>query len=122
MTVVISSKEILSGTVSPSDLNAETVVIQIPTQSDEYTIEGYIDLAAMQDGDEVIITEYITIDGTNSRKLIEWKIANAQSEPIVRFHSKTIPHDGIYTVTITQTAGTLRSFPYWFVRLQFGSV
>jgi len=122
MTVVIQSKSIYEGTITPSDLNTETVVVQIPSQTDEYTIEGYIDLSQLQDGDEIIITEYVSVDGTNTRKLLSWKLANTQDEPVVRFHSKIIPRDGLYTITITQTSGTVRSFSFWFVQLLFGTV
>jgi len=122
MTVVISSKDVISGTATPTELGSPVVLVNIPSQPDEYIIEGYIDLSQMLTGDEVIIEEFIAVDGSNQQLLTKSKYANAQAEPIIRFHSKTIKRDALYKVQITQIAGTLRQFPYYFVKLNFGVV
>ena len=122
MTVVISSKDILSGTVTPTALSQPALVIDIPDQPDEYIIEGYIDLSQMLTGDEVIIEEYMAVDGANRKLLTKSKFANTQDEPIIRFHSKTIKRDAKYQVQLTQTKGTLRKYPYYFIKLNFGVV
>ena len=122
MTVVISSKEILSGTATPTALSEPALVIDIPDQPDEYIMEGYIDLSQMLTGDEVIIEEFLAVDGASQRLLTKSKFANTQDEPIIRFHSKTIKRDGKYKVQLTQTKGTLRKYPYYFIKLNFGVV
>ena len=122
MTVIVSSKEVLSGLATPIELGTPAIVVNIPSQPDEYVIEGYIDLSSMLTGDEVIIEEFIAVDGTNQNLYIYATFKDAQEEPIIRFNSKIIKSDGKYKVQITQTAGTLRQFPYYFVKLNFGVV
>ena len=122
MTVVIKSKEVLAGTVAPSALSEPALVVDIPDQPDEYIMEGYIDLAQMQSGDEIVIEEFLVVDGASQRLLTKMTFANVQDEPIIRFHSKTIKRDGKYKVQLTQTKGTLRKYPYYFIKLNFGAV
>jgi len=122
MTVVIKSKEVLAGTVAPSALSEPALVVDIPDQPDEYIVEGYIDLSQMLTGDEVVIEEFLAVDGASQRLLTKMTFANAQDEPIIRFHSKTIKRDGKYKVQLTQTKGTLRKYPYYFIKLNFGAV
>ena len=94
MPVRIASRTIYSGSVSPSALNTETVVVNIP-------------------GDTVVIKEYMAVDGVNLRLYAQVTYNGPVSEPVIRFHTKTFKNE--YKVTITQTAGVLRSFPYWFI-------
>jgi len=122
MTVVIKSKEVLAGTVAPSALSEPALVVDIPDQPDEYIVEGYIDLSQMLTGDEVVIEEFLAVDGASQRLLTKMTFANTQDEPIIRFHSKTIKRDAKYRVQLTQTAGTLRKYPYYFIKLNFGVV
>jgi len=84
-------------------------------QSDDYIIEGQIDLSAMASGDTVVIKTYIAVDGVNQRKSDEMTFSDAQSNPIVRVLAHTIPYNGKFRVTITQTKGTLRTFYYNFI-------
>jgi len=122
MTVVIKSKDILAGTATPTALSEPALVVDIPDQPDEYIIEGYIDLAQMLTGDEVVIEEFLAVDGASQRLLTKSRFANTQDEPIIRFHSKTIKRDGKYRVQLTQMKGTLRKYPYYFIKLNFGVV
>jgi len=122
MTVVIKSKEVLAGTVAPSALSEPALVVDIPDQPDEYIMEGYIDLSQMLTGDEVVIEEFLAVDGASQRLLTKMTFANAQDEPIIRFHSKTIKRDAKYRVQLTQMKGTLREYPYYFIKLNFGVV
>ncbi|MEM0261492.1 MAG: hypothetical protein QW733_02070 [Desulfurococcaceae archaeon] len=121
MTIIIQSKTRYSGTVTPSALNTETIVVDIPVQADDYMVEGYLDLSQLQSGDTVVVTEYISVDGVNYQRFAQVTYSNAQSEPIIRFHSKTLLSNMLYRVTIKQSAGTLRSFPYGFIVLVMGS-
>ena len=115
MPVVIVSKTRYAGTVTPGDLNVETVIVEIPPQADDYLIEGYIDLSNMRAGDIVVVKEYIAVDGENYRLFAQATYSGVQPEPIIRFHTKTLLHDMKYKVTITQTTGTPKSFPYKFI-------
>jgi len=113
--IVVMSKSDFRGTVTPSDLNAETVVVDIGAQSDDYIVEGYIDLSQLANGEEVIVREYVAVDGANLRKFLEVGFVGPVNEPVVRFHAKTLPASALYRVTLTQVSGTLRSFPYAFI-------
>jgi len=115
MPVIIASKTRYSGTVTPTSLNVETTVVDIGAQTDDYMVEGYIDLSALASGDMVEVREYIAVDGTNYRPFITVVYEGPIPDPIIRFHTKTLLHNMKYRVTITQTAGTLRPIPYGFI-------
>lgn len=122
MPVIVASKTRYSGTVSPSALNAETTVVEIMAQADDYMVEGYIDLSALASGDSLTINEYIAVDGTTYQLYGSLAVGGPVSNPILRFHTKTLLYSMKYKVTITQTAGTLRSFPYGFILEVMGTV
>ena len=113
--VVVASKTRYYGTVTPPGLNVETTVIEIGAQSDDYIVEGYIDLSRLDKGDEVIVREYAAVDGVNLRKFLEVGLVGPVNEPVIRFHAKTFLSFNLYRVTLTQVSGILRSFPYAFV-------
>jgi len=115
MPVIIASKTRYTGSVSPTALNTETTVVDIPPQSDDYLVEGYIDLSTLASGDQVVVREYIALDGTNYGTFATVTYNGPVSDPVVRFHTKTIPNNAKYRVTITQTSGVLRSFYYAFI-------
>jgi hypothetical protein len=120
--VVVASKTRYSGTVTPADLNIETVVVEIPGQSDDYLVEGYIDLSQLVAGDEVVIKEYIAVDGVNYQLFCQVTYTGPVQEPVIRFHTKTLLYNMKYKVTIMQTAGTVRSYPYAFIVEVMGTV
>ena len=113
--VVVASKTRYYGTVTPPGLNVETTVVDVGAQSDDYIVEGYIDLSRLDKGDEVIVREYTAVDGVNLHKFLEVGFVGPVNEPIVRFHAKTFLSFTLYRVTITQVSGTPRSFPYAFI-------
>jgi hypothetical protein len=115
MPVRIKSKTRLQSSVTPPSLNTETDVVNLADQTDDYIIEGQLDLSALASGDTVVIRTYIAVDGINQRKSDEMTFSGAQDVPIVRVVAHTIAYNGKFKVTITQTAGTLRSFPYTFI-------
>jgi hypothetical protein len=115
MPVIIASKTEYTGTASPSALNTETTVVEIIAQSDTYIVEGWMDLGALASGDAVTIKVYVAVDGTNYRTYTTVSYSGPVSDPIIRFHSMQFCKSMKYKVTVTQTAGTLRSFPYGFI-------
>lgn len=115
MVVRVREKLVYSGTLSPEALNTEYDIINLGDQADDYLVEGYVDLAQMADGDVVVFKEYIAADGVNQRSFGTYTYRDAQVDPVVRFYTKTVRKDGKYRLTLNQTNGTLRSFPYWFV-------
>ena len=123
MPVVIASKSRYSGSVTPSALNAETTVLEVIGQSDDYIVEGYIDVSQLASGDVLEIREYIAVDGVNYRLFLKTALSGPVSEPVIRFHAKTLLYNMKYKVTVIQTAGsTPKSFPYGFVVEVMGAV
>ena len=90
-------------------------MVEIANQPDDYIVEGYIDLSPMQTGDAVEIREYIAVDGVNYRLYARVIYNDVPTEPIVRLHAKTFPQPVNYKVTVIQTKGTPRTFPYAFL-------
>jgi len=121
MPVIIASKTEYTGTVTPSALNTETTVIEIGAQADSYIVSGWIDLGALASGDAVTIRVYVAVDGTNYRTYATVSYTGPLSDPIVRIHEMQLCKTMKYKVTITQTSGTLRSFPYGFILEVMGS-
>jgi hypothetical protein len=122
MPIIVSSKTRYVGSVTPPSLNTETTVVEITAQSDDYMVEGWIDLGNLASGDTVVIKEYVSVDGTNYRLFIPSTTYNGPVDaPAIRFHTKQFTYNMKYKVTITQTAGTLRSFPYGFILEVLGS-
>jgi len=120
--IVIASKTRYTGTVVPPALGAEATVVEVPGAEDDYIVEGYIDLGALSSGDAAEVREYIAVDGVNYRVFLRHTFSGPVAEPVVRLHAKTLLSSEKYKVTITQTSGTLRSFPYAFVVEVLGTV
>jgi len=115
MPVIIASKTEYTGTASPSALNTETTVVEITAQNDTYIVEGWMDLRNLASGDAVTIKVYVAVDGTTYSPFIIQTYSGVVGYPVVRFHSVQLSKNMKYKVTITQTSGTLRSFPYSFI-------
>ena len=115
MPVRIKSKTRYQGTVTPSDLNVETDIVNLPDQADDYIVEGQVSLQNMQLGDSVTLNTYIAVDGTNQVKSDSLSFSDSQDIPVVRIPATTLAYNAKFRLTITQTAGTLRSFPYTII-------
>ena len=123
MAIIVQSKERYIGNVTPTALNVETTIIEITAQIDDYMVEGYISLRNLAGGDTVVIKEYIAVDGQNYDLFIPPTQYNGPVDaPVIRFHMKLLTYNMKYKATITQIAGTLRSFPYAFIKEVQGSV
>jgi hypothetical protein len=115
MPVVVMEKYDYSGTATPSAINAPVTVVETGPQSDDYIVEGYIDVSGLQAGDALEIREWIAVDGTNYQLFLRVALSGPASEPVIRFHAKTLLASMKYKVEIVQTSGTPRSFPYGFI-------
>jgi hypothetical protein len=113
--VRIKSKTRYQSSVTPSALNTETDLINLGDQTDDYIIEGAVSLQNLASGDTVVIKVYIAVDGSNQRLVDTWTFTGAQSVPVVRIVAHTVPYNGKFRATVTQTAGTLRAYPYYFI-------
>lgn len=115
MPVRIRTKQRYRGTCQPSDLNVETDIINLGNQTDDFIMEGYIDLSALTSGDTAVIILYLAIDGTNRKVLDRMTIYGPLDPPIVRLPAHTMLYDFQPRITITQTSGIIRTFPYAFL-------
>ena len=115
MPVRVASKTDYAGTLSPAELGTEYAVVDVGAQSDDYLIEGYIDLGALAEGDAVVLKEYIAVDGSTHRLFNKATLEGPLEVPVVRYHTKLLYKNVLYKLTLTQTKGTLRSFPYAFI-------
>jgi hypothetical protein len=113
--VRIRSKTRLQGSVTPTDLNVETDIVNLPDQYDDYIVEGMVSLRNMAAGDAVTLRIYVAVDGVTQDKVDELSFLGVPDIPVVRVPATTVPYNGKFRVTVTQTAGTLRPFPYAFI-------
>lgn len=113
MPVVIQDYDEAEGTHTPSDLNQESTVYEISSDK-PLLIQGFIDTSNLQNLDVIVIREYVKWATLPTYKLITYRsIFGVQQEPIWLAKLVWIPR--AYKITLTQTTGTLRSFPYYFV-------
>jgi len=115
MVVRIKTKQRLQGTVTPSALNTETNVINLGDQTDDFILEGTISLQNLASGDTVVLRTYVAVDGVNQVKSDELTFSGAQSIPVVRIPAMTLAYNSHPRVTVTQTAGTVRAYPYTII-------
>jgi hypothetical protein len=115
MPVRIKSKTRLQGSVTPSALNTETNIVNLADQTDDYIVEGQISLQNLASGDTVVIRTRIAVDGTNQIKSDEMTFTGTQDIPVVRIPALTLAYNAKFRATVTQTAGTLRAFPYTII-------
>jgi len=116
MAVRVYDYQVLSGTLTLSSLNTETTIVEVTGDGTHpFMVEGWVDLSALASGDSVTVTEYVCVDGSNYQVFLSSDFSGAQDMPILHFHMKTFLPSQKYKITINQTAGTLRSFPYAFI-------
>jgi len=107
--VRIKERRIFEGVCTPTALGVEMNVVDIPAEPEPFFVGGYLDLSELTSGDAVEIREYY--DG---KRFETGAYAGAQTDPILRFPVKITKKS--YRVTLTQTSGTIRSFPFDFVQ------
>ena len=102
----------LEGSVT-ADGTEQIVVDQTGTL--EFNLDGYIDLSNMASGDTVVIRQYMKIASAgNPVKYAEETYSGAQSIPLLHVITKPARYE--LKVTLQQTAGTYKSFPYQFFK------
>ncbi|MCL7388585.1 MAG: hypothetical protein LZ173_01410 [Thaumarchaeota archaeon] len=70
----------------------------------------------MESGDTIILRTYIAVDGVTQDKADELSFTGPQDPKVVRMPAVTVPYNGKFRATVTQTAGaTLKSIPYTFI-------
>ncbi|HTT74269.1 MAG TPA: hypothetical protein VMG99_09055 [Thermoplasmata archaeon] len=115
--VYVATKTDSSGTLSPAALGTAYTVYSVgaDSQADDFLLEGYLDLRNMASGDTVQLLEYVNVLGNALEPFQENTYSGAQTLPVIRFYSKTLAKAGGYSVTLNQTAGTLRTYDWAFI-------
>jgi len=113
---VIDSIIPYKGTFTPSALNSEETVVEIIGDGKPFIVEGWLDLSQLGVDDAITVCEYVSVDGVDYKPFICLSFSGAQLDPILRFHAKTFEGTQKWKLTIEQTKGTLRNFPYNFLQ------
>jgi len=104
----------IEGTIV-ADGTEQNVVLDEVTGNPSRLLEGYIDFNAMVAGDTVVIRQYVSVvTPVAYRQYATETYSGAQAMPMLFVVSKSGRY-GI-RVTLQQTAGTYKSFPYQFFR------
>ena len=100
----------LGGTLT-ADGNPDTL-IDDTTPGD--VLDGWVSLENMQSGDSVTIVRYVkSLSGGNLEQCGPAAVySGVQGDPVVHFLPATVPQE--LKITLQQTAGTYRNFPYQF--------
>jgi len=109
--VSIPRKSVLKEGVLTAD-GTEQIIVEA---SGILNLEGYVDLSEMVEGDRVVLRRYVKIQEGDEYKLhASDTYSGVQAEPLVRFPF-IAGYYGI-KVTLQQTAGTYKNFPYQFFK------
>jgi hypothetical protein len=104
----------IEGTLTVDGTEQNIVLDEITGNPSRY-LEGYIDLSNMASGDTIVIREYMKIKSDGGYvKYAEETYSGAQTLPLL--HILTKPGRYGIKITLQQTAGTYRNFPYQFFR------
>jgi hypothetical protein len=101
---------------SQGDLTADGTEQTLIDDTTNKWFSGYIDLENMISGDTVIIKTYIKVRSTGVSTLTLWSVdtyINAQTNKQIVFCAP-MPSDVEFKITLTQTVGTFRVFPWKF--------
>jgi hypothetical protein len=103
-------KPLKSGVLTAT--GGEDVVLEY-ADSEPFKIQGWINLKNMAAGDVVAVTESFTLQNDTQPSIFAMRTyKDAQSQPLIHITPREILK-GV-KVTIQQTSGTLKSFPYEF--------
>ncbi len=116
MPVIIETKLNYVGSVNITNVGQEVAIVDIPAQTNDYLVEGYIDLSTLQQDDVLIVTEYMSVDGANLRPFAQYSFSGPLLVPIYRFHTKTLYKSMLYRVTVRLVEGSVpKTIPYAFI-------
>jgi len=120
--VRIKTRTVYTGSATPSALNTETALVSVPVQDDMYLFEGYVDAGNLLGGESAVVKVYVRVDGSTERLYDEVSVSGDYPQKVVHLTAMNVRKDAQVRVTVTQTSGTLRSFPYWFVVMVYEEI
>lgn len=103
---------IAAGVLSVTGIGTEYTIREwLTTVADQKRFDAYIDVSNMQSADTIIISIYVRVQTGGSYQLYDQEtISGVQSSPIL--YIPPLPNDNGLKITIKQTAGSVRSYPY----------
>jgi len=121
MPIVVASKSKSQGYVKIPSLGTSVIVFKAGKESDDYMVEGYIDVRELNTGDRIKVCETIAVDGVVDSVFLCVELSDKQAEPVLRFHTKTLLANMIYKVIIEQLYGYLIGIYYGFIKQVLGT-
>ena len=113
MVVVISDYVEETGTHTPSQIGVEETVWRYESSAPAQ-IQGFLNTMNMVDEDVIIIREYISfVHPVVYQLLTERTLFGKQKEPLWLCKLLWVPRG--YKITLTQTIGSPKAYPYYFV-------
>jgi len=112
--VRIKERRPFEGVCTPTALGVEVNVIDLPAETDFFFVGGYVDLDALETGDVIKVAEYVSIPKAELKLFASEIYSGVQNMPMLRVPTRKAKNG--YRITLTQTAGVLRSFPFQFVQ------
>jgi len=99
---------------SQGDLTADGTEQTVWDVTTNKWFSGYIDLENMQSGDTTTVKRYIQVRGTGVATLVlEWSETYTDAQTAKKIiYVPPMPSDVEYKVTLQQTAGTNRVYPF----------
>jgi hypothetical protein len=111
ITKLAEIKELLVEGSITADGTEQTVIEKLGL----INLEGYVDLSEMTNGDTVTLRRYVKIQQNGEYRLHgEETYLGVQTQPLIRFPT-IVGYYGI-KVTLQQTSGTYKNFPYQFFK------
>lgn len=100
------------GIITPTAFSTEYTIAEYQTtDADQRRFDAYISLRNMLGSDAITINVYIRVETGGNYFLYSQEVfTGLQTTPIL--YLPPLPNDNGLKITITQTAGTLRPFPY----------
>ncbi len=118
---LISTKTDTQSSIGAVTIGVETNVVSYTAQAADYIPEVYLSLQNVTTGDTVVVTEYVSVDGSNYEIYYQNTFTNTQTYNALRFHGKLLELNMLYKITVNQTAGTGRVYPYTSILQVFNS-
>jgi len=103
------------GTLVVSGIGVEYTIVEFPDMDKDYIVAGLIDSSSMDETDAVEISLYMAVDGVNRRCVYKSTYHNTYPEEVIYLRPTMAPRDGKVKITLKQTSGTPKSFPFWII-------
>jgi len=109
----LPSKVVFKNTLAVSSIGEEYTLCEFPIMDNDYVVIGLLDIGSMETEDVIEVSLYVAVDGFNTRRVYVNPYSYTTQEKIIYIRPFVSPKDGRLKITLKQTNGTPKSFPYW---------